>query len=169
MVKVSSRVASAGRTSCPSRLMKGCRVRDEAQPGRSRSTANWTSAEASTTPSRSLTRKTPRARLDHSIVLSMPAGTPPETVLPAARIFALQHHYAMVLHANQAHLVVKWRARVRGRQAPVQRKGAFTTRLDNRVAQMSTAWRSNPKTTRHVVPSPGARAAMHVKSFQGDS
>lgn len=60
--------------------------------------------------------KDTRPKLAHNIVLSMPAGTPPEKVLAAARIFArenfgLQHRYAMVLHTDQAHphvhLVVK--------------------------------------------------------------
>jgi len=55
-------------------------------------------------------------RLVHNIVLSMPAPTPPEKVLAAARVFArekfgAQHRYAMVLHTDQAHphvhLVVK--------------------------------------------------------------
>jgi hypothetical protein len=61
----------------------------------------------------------PRARtlkLVHNIVLSMPAPTPPEKVLAAARKFAkekfaLQHRYAMALHTDQkhphVHLVVK--------------------------------------------------------------
>ncbi|MDM0030392.1 relaxase/mobilization nuclease domain-containing protein [Variovorax saccharolyticus] len=57
-----------------------------------------------------------RAKLVHNIVLSMPAGTPPQKVLRAARgfareNFALQYRYAMVLHTDQAHphvhLVVK--------------------------------------------------------------
>ncbi|VTU42939.1 relaxase/mobilization nuclease domain-containing protein [Variovorax sp. RA8] len=61
-------------------------------------------------------RKDTRAKLVHNIVLSMPAGTPAEGVLAAARVFArenfaLQHRYAMVLHTDQAHphvhLVVK--------------------------------------------------------------
>lgn len=61
-------------------------------------------------------QKDTRAKLVHNIVLSMPAGTPPEKVLAAARVFArenfaLQYRYAMVLHTDQAHphvhLVVK--------------------------------------------------------------
>ena len=56
------------------------------------------------------------AKLVHKIVLSMPAPTPPEKVLAAARAFArekfgVRHRYAMALHAEQAHphvhLVVK--------------------------------------------------------------
>jgi Relaxase/Mobilisation nuclease domain len=56
------------------------------------------------------------AKLVHKIVLSMPAPTPPEKVLAAARDFArekfgVRHRYAMALHADQAnphvHLVVK--------------------------------------------------------------
>ena len=56
------------------------------------------------------------AKLVHKIVLSMPAPTPPERVLAAARAFArekfgVRHRYAMVLHTDQAHphvhLVVK--------------------------------------------------------------
>ena len=59
------------------------------------------------------------AKLVHKIVLSMPAPTPPEKVLAAARAFArekfgVRHRYAMVLHTDQAHphvhLVVKARA-----------------------------------------------------------
>ena len=55
-------------------------------------------------------------KLVHKIVLSMPASTPPEKVLAAARAFArenfgVRHRYAMALHADQAnphvHLVVK--------------------------------------------------------------
>jgi hypothetical protein len=61
-------------------------------------------------------QKDTRAKLVHNIVLSMPAGTPPEKVLAAARVFArenfaLQYRYAMVLHTDQphphVHLVVK--------------------------------------------------------------
>jgi hypothetical protein len=61
-------------------------------------------------------QKDSRPKLVHNIVMSMPAGTPPEKVLAAARVFArenfaLQHRYAMVLHTDQAHphvhLVVK--------------------------------------------------------------
>jgi hypothetical protein len=57
-----------------------------------------------------------KVKLVHKIVLSMPAPTPPEKVLAAARIFALekfgaQHRYAMVLHTDQphphVHMVVK--------------------------------------------------------------
>ncbi|MEJ8816114.1 relaxase/mobilization nuclease domain-containing protein [Variovorax ureilyticus] len=60
--------------------------------------------------------KDTRPKMVHNIVLSMPAGTRPEKVLAAARVFArenfaLQHRYAMVLHTDQAHphvhLVVK--------------------------------------------------------------
>ena len=59
-------------------------------------------------------RKTPK--LVHNIVLSMPAGTPPDKLLKAARKFAqeqfaLTHRYAMALHTDQrsphVHLVVK--------------------------------------------------------------
>jgi hypothetical protein len=54
-------------------------------------------------------------KLVHSIVLSMPAPTPPDKILAAARQFARQkftrHRDAMVLHTHQqhphVHLVVK--------------------------------------------------------------
>lgn len=47
-------------------------------------------------------------KLVHNIVLSMPAGTPPEKVLAASRdfardTFAFQHRYAFVLHTNEPH------------------------------------------------------------------
>lgn len=57
-----------------------------------------------------------KTKLVHHIVLSMPAPTPSEKVLAAARTFAreqfgAQYRYAMVLHTDQAHphvhLVVK--------------------------------------------------------------
>lgn len=57
-----------------------------------------------------------QVKLVHKIVLSMPAPTPPEKVLGAARNFARekfgsQHRYAMVLHTDQphphVHMVVK--------------------------------------------------------------
>jgi hypothetical protein len=59
-------------------------------------------------------RKTPK--LVHNIVLSMPAGIPPDKLLKAVRKFAqeqfvLTHRYAMALHTDQGnphvHLVVK--------------------------------------------------------------
>ena len=55
-------------------------------------------------------------KLAHNIVLSMPAPTPPDKVLAAARTFALErfglkYRYAMALHTHQehphVHLVVK--------------------------------------------------------------
>jgi len=55
-------------------------------------------------------------KLVHNIVLSMPAPTPPDKVLAAAKTFArekfaLKHRYAMALHTHQqhphVHLVVK--------------------------------------------------------------
>lgn len=62
-------------------------------------------------------KKTARkVKLVHNIVLSMPAPTPPNKVLAAARTFArekfgVKHRYAMVLHTHQqhphVHLVVK--------------------------------------------------------------
>lgn len=61
-------------------------------------------------------RPTRSSKLVHNIVLSMPARTPPDKVLNAAKKFAqerfaLQHRYALVLHDDQAnphvHLVVK--------------------------------------------------------------
>jgi hypothetical protein len=67
-------------------------------------------------PKAALGQKDTRAKLVHNIVLSMPAGTPPEKVPVAARVFArenfaLQYRYAMVLHTDQphphVHLVVK--------------------------------------------------------------
>ena len=57
-----------------------------------------------------------RPKLVHKVVLSMPAGTPPEGLLRSARTFAretfgAQHRHAMVLHTDEphphVHLVVK--------------------------------------------------------------
>lgn len=47
-------------------------------------------------------------KLVHNIVLSMPAPTPADKVLAAARVFArekfgVRHRYALVLHTDQAH------------------------------------------------------------------
>jgi hypothetical protein len=49
-----------------------------------------------------------KVKLVHKIVFSMPAPTPPEKVLAAARKFArerfaVQHRYALVLHTDQSH------------------------------------------------------------------
>jgi relaxase-like protein len=58
----------------------------------------------------------PRVKLVHNVTLSMPAPTPPEAVLAAAKAFArekfgLNHRYVMALHTHQqhphVHLVVK--------------------------------------------------------------
>jgi Relaxase/Mobilisation nuclease domain len=55
-------------------------------------------------------------KLVHNIVLSMPAPTPPDKVLAAAKVFArekfgVKHRYAMALHTHQqhphVHLVIK--------------------------------------------------------------
>lgn len=55
-------------------------------------------------------------KLVHTLVLSMPAGTPPAKLMAASQTFAreqfaLQHRYAMVLHTDQdhphVHLVVR--------------------------------------------------------------
>jgi hypothetical protein len=55
-------------------------------------------------------------KLVHKVVLSMPAGTPPDGLLRAARTFAretfgAQHRYALVLHTDEphphVHMVVK--------------------------------------------------------------
>jgi hypothetical protein len=57
-----------------------------------------------------------RPKLVHKVVLSMPAGTPPDRLFRAARAFAretfgAQHRYAMVLHTDEphphVHMVVK--------------------------------------------------------------
>ncbi len=65
---------------------------------------------------RSREKATRGVKLVHQIVLSMPAPTPPEKVLAAAKTFArekfgAQHRYAMALHTHQqhphVHLVVK--------------------------------------------------------------
>jgi hypothetical protein len=52
------------------------------------------------------TRRAPK--LVHKLMFSMPAGTPPEKVLAAVKIFAreefgLKHRYAMVLHTDEPH------------------------------------------------------------------
>jgi len=56
------------------------------------------------------------SKLLHSVILSMPRGTPPEKLLAASRTFAreqfgLKHRYAMALHTDQdhphVHLVIK--------------------------------------------------------------
>lgn len=50
----------------------------------------------------------PAPKLAHKLMLSMPASTPPEAVLAAARNFlreefALKHRYAFVLHTDEPH------------------------------------------------------------------
>jgi hypothetical protein len=67
-------------------------------------------------PPRGAKTPVPGVKLVHNIVLSMPAPTPPDKVLAAAKVFArenfgLKHRYAMALHTHQqhphVHLVVK--------------------------------------------------------------
>ena len=62
------------------------------------------------------TKNSTRIKLVHNIVLSMPAPTPPDKVLAAAKTFArekfgLKYRYAMALHTHQehphVHIVVK--------------------------------------------------------------
>lgn len=62
-----------------------------------------------------------KVKLVHKIVLSMPAPTPPEKVLAAARTFArekfgAQHRYAMVLHTDQPHPHVHMVVKAEGEQ-----------------------------------------------------
>ncbi len=62
-------------------------------------------------------------KLVHNIVLSMPAPTPPEKVLAAARSFArekfaLQHRYALVLHTDQKHPHVHVVVKAESNQGP---------------------------------------------------
>ena len=57
-----------------------------------------------------------QAKLVHKIVLSMPAPTPPEKVLAAARAFArekfgVRHRYAMALHRTSHTLTSIWSSR----------------------------------------------------------
>jgi hypothetical protein len=69
-------------------------------------------------------RRASTAKLVHNIVLSMPAGTSPQTLLAASREFAreefaLQHGYGLVLHTDQdhphVHLVISAHKRKGGR------------------------------------------------------
>ena len=78
-------------------------------------TGTWNSPPANTGGRRTAVRARRPTKLVHNIVLSMPAPTPADKVLAAARKFArekfAQHRYAMVLHTDQkhphVHLVVK--------------------------------------------------------------
>ena len=78
-------------------------------------TGTWNSPPANTGGRWTAARRDEPTKLVHNIVLSMPAPTPPDKVLTAARQFArqkfAQHRYAMVLHTHQqhphVHLVVK--------------------------------------------------------------
>lgn len=114
-------------------------------------------------------RRQPRQAFN--IVLSMPAGTPPEKVLKAVKKFAReefahQHRYAMALHAEQkdghgkhphVHLVVKAEHEYEGprlnpRKADLQRwREAFAATL-NELGVAATATRRDdrgkPKTSK---------------------
>lgn len=104
------------------------------------------------------TRRTPRQVFN--IVLSMPAGTPPEKVLKAVKKlareeFAHQHRYAMALHAEQkdghgkhphVHLVVKadheyGGARLNPRKADLQRWREKFAEYLNELGVSATATR----------------------------
>lgn len=109
-----------------------------------------------------------RPKMVHNIVLSMPAPTPPEKVLVAARKFARErfgarHRYAMVLHVDQAHphvhLVVKAED-VQGRRLHVDKQMLRQWREDfaQLMREQGVAANATPRVVR-------GRAKGRAKNF----
>ena len=72
---------------------------------------------------RGLKTSVPGIKLAHNIVLSMPAPTPPDKVLTAAKNFArekfgLKYRYAMALHTHQGHPHVHLLVKAEGLNVP---------------------------------------------------
>lgn len=99
-----------------------------------------------------------KAKLVHKVVLSMPAPTPPEKVLAAARNFArekfaLQHRYAMVLHTDQphphVHMVVKAEGE-HGRRLHIDKEMLHEWREDfaRMMREQGIAANATPRVTR---------------------
>ncbi|SEF29793.1 relaxase/mobilization nuclease domain-containing protein [Variovorax sp. NFACC27] len=118
-------------------------------------------------------QKDTRAKLVHDIVLSMPAGTPPQKVLTAARVFArenfaLQHRYAMVLHTDQphphVHLAVKCEHEFEPGQRLYIRKETLRQRREQFAALMreqGVAANATPRQVRGQVRKPYKDAIHH--------
>jgi relaxase-like protein len=127
-------------------------------------------------------QKDTRAKLVHHIVLSMPAGTPAEKVLRAARVFArenfaLQHRYAMVLHTDQAHphvhLVVKCEHETEpGRRLYIRKDTlrAWREQFAALMREQGVAANATPRQVRGQVKTPNKDSIHHrlraVRAFQ---
>lgn len=120
-------------------------------------------------------------KLAHNIVLSMPAPTPPDKVLAAAKVFAREkfgakHRYAMALHTHQqhphVHLVVKAEG-LDGRRLHIDKAMLREWRADfaRMMRDQGIAANATPRTargrnkgseTKCPLPNPKARNLLRV-------
>jgi len=127
-------------------------------------------------------QKDARAKLTHNIVMSMPAGTPPEKVLRAVRVFArenfaLQYRYAMALHIDQAHphvhLVVKCEHETEpGKRLYIRKETLrqWREQFASLMREQGVAANATPRQIRGQVRSPSKDPIHHrlraVRAFQ---
>ncbi|MGH8199773.1 MAG: relaxase/mobilization nuclease domain-containing protein [Steroidobacteraceae bacterium] len=118
------------------------------------------------------------ARLVHSVILSMPKGTPPEKLLLASRNFAreefaLKHRYVLVLHMDQdhphVHLVIRAVSeegkRLNIRKATLREwRGLFARHLREHGIAANATERAVRGQTRS-----GFKDGIHRASLRGDS
>jgi hypothetical protein len=119
-----------------------------------------------------------RIKLVHQIVLSMPAPTPPEKVLAAAKTFAREnfgakHRYAMALHTHQqhphVHLVVKAEG-IDGRRLHIDKAMLREWRQDfaQRMREQGIAANATPRVVRGQTKQ-AARDAVYRAKRRGNS
>lgn len=117
-------------------------------------------------------------KLVHQIVLSMPAPTPPETVLAAAKTFAREkfgakHRYAMALHTHQqnphVHLVVKAEA-IDGKRIHIDKAMLREWRQDfaRLMREQGIAANATPRSVRGQTKRP-AKDAFYRTGRRGQS
>lgn len=117
-------------------------------------------------------------KLVHNIVLSMPAPTPPDKVLAAAKVFARErfgakHRYAMALHTHQqhphVHLVVKAEA-IDGRRLHIDKAMLREWREDfaRMMRDQGIAANATPRAVRGEVKK-GMPAAAYQTRHHGRS
>ena len=105
-------------------------------------------------------------KLVHNVVLAMPAGTPPDKVLAAAKNFARDkfagHRYVMALHTHQrnphVHLVVKAEREIEPRRLHIDKAMLRDWRVLSREARAGSEMAFVPESSRPM-PSSALRSA----------
>jgi hypothetical protein len=117
-------------------------------------------------------------KLVHNIVLSMPAPTPPDKVLAAAKVFAREkfgakHRYAMALHTHQqhphVHLVVKAEG-IDGRRLHIDKamlrdwRGDFARMMRDQGIAANATPRAVRGQGKKAMPAPAYQTRHHGRS-----